>query len=1026
MIQEDQLENSGQIDDSTNNKIFRAIAEVFQNAQSTYAGHRRHVAVLKKIQSKAISQGYGEVFSYFFNKLVTKILPLKKSEIIGDRIVRLVAAFIASNEKDIENQRQSGEVNTELEDIFSSFIDQFIRHILRGIESKDKNVRYRVTQLIAVIMDNMGEIAEDLYNLMMWSLNKRIYDKEPNVRIQAIFCLTKFQDDENAGDNIDDATQRLLSSIQNDPSAEVRRAAMLNLVNNKMTRNHILGRARDINVVNRRLVYSRILKTMGPQTFVQLETQVINQLLKWGLEDREDSVRQACSKLISYDWLNMVDGDIIELLEKLDVTKSEISEKAMEALFQYRRDVISKIKFPQEVWNDFTVETVFLLKCFYNHCIANELLEIIDENFLEAAKLADVIQRYIDQRFTDESISDSDKSHLNFVIQQLLEIAYKYDFSDEIGRRAMLNVIRNALAKYRLSEPLVKISLKVLKVLSINERDFITMTVEIITDIRDDDIEKQELEEELEKSKANDESDDDNDAIESFHSAVENLVHGDGNTESESNTPKIPPEEKQARPEVLLVCLTMSRYMLELVNTSLEQNIMISSLIDTLITPAVRNTQPEIRELGVRNLGLCCLLDVQLATENMYILGMCVSKGNASLKDIALQVIVDIFSVHGTKVVDGEGKVDSISLHKIFYKILKNQELPQCQAIAAEGLCKLFLGDVFIDDDLFETLVLSYFSPANTKNEALVQAFAFCLPVYCFSHIHHQQRMSRVAADVLLRLSMLWDDLQSNEEEDTSLNTMLKPSVIFQQLIHWTDPTRLVHQTEKSFSQNDVQIDFLLSVLKLYYRFERKDVKKMILTNINRFVVAIENDNSKLREISEFVEDILENDSIDNVSKNSLNKFLITLREVISEKEQNETNQTKNDSSDSDDQYSMILESTGDVTAESAIACSKETGSESTSSVLSQIQDAPMLPGDLTSSHDNSNSVSSLLEEVESPASGEARAIRNRKRKRVDEIEEISTSSAVEKPNKNVSFILPEDSERDDGQTASDESYHET
>ena len=73
MIQVDRLENSGEIDDSTNNRIFRAIAEVFQNAQSTYAGHRRHVAVLKKIQSKAISQGYGEVFSYFFNKLVTKI-----------------------------------------------------------------------------------------------------------------------------------------------------------------------------------------------------------------------------------------------------------------------------------------------------------------------------------------------------------------------------------------------------------------------------------------------------------------------------------------------------------------------------------------------------------------------------------------------------------------------------------------------------------------------------------------------------------------------------------------------------------------------------------------------------------------------------------------------------------------------------------------------------------------------------------------------------------------------------------------
>ena len=58
-----------------NHRILNSIADVFQQAQRTYAGHRKHIAVLKKIQSKAYQQGYSEAFNYWFNKLVTKIFP---------------------------------------------------------------------------------------------------------------------------------------------------------------------------------------------------------------------------------------------------------------------------------------------------------------------------------------------------------------------------------------------------------------------------------------------------------------------------------------------------------------------------------------------------------------------------------------------------------------------------------------------------------------------------------------------------------------------------------------------------------------------------------------------------------------------------------------------------------------------------------------------------------------------------------------------------------------------------------------
>ena len=919
------------LNNEENSKIFYAIADVFQQAQSSYVGHRKHIAVLKKIYAKTVLQGYEDAFNFWFNKLVTKILPLKKNEAIGDRIVKLVAAFIASLDRDIETAKKENiSLDHDKEAVFSRFIDQFMRHILRGTESKERYVRYRVLQLLAVIMDNIGEIDEELYNLLMWSLNKRIYDKEPNVRMQAVFCLTKFQNDDPQQSNqipseegsdentIDDATHKLMLAIQNDSSAEVRRAALLNLVNNSITRSHILERARDVNQVNRRLVYSRILKSMGKSCFSEVDPRILDQLIKWGLEDREEPVRKACAKLISHDWLNLLDGDLIELIEKLNVTRSTIAEKTMETLFQTRSDIISKVKFPEDIWKDFTVEIAFLLRCFYIHCLNNELTEIIEMNFPEAAKLANNLSLYIKKRFHEDLLSKSDKHHLDFIIEQLLIIANKYDFSDEIGRRSMLTVVRNMLSITALSKPLIKIGLEVLKSLSINERDFVSMSIEIINDIRDDDIELQEREEQKNASRDrgddDDKEDDDDAAFEEFRSSVENLVDGKCSTIEEDSIQHLS-NEKEVNPETMLICLTRSSYMLELVEQTLEQNILITSLIDTLITPAVRNTEPKIRELGVRNLGLCCLLDIQLATENMYILGMCVSKGNADLKNIALKSIVDIFSVHGSVVVDGEGMVDSISLHKIFYKVLKNNDLPECQVTAAEGLCKLYLADVFTDDDLFETLVLSYFTPMNSSNEGLIQAFAFCIPVYCFSHINHQQRMTRIAADVLLRLCVLWDEMQTNEEYEDSSESMLKPNVIFQQLIDWTDPRKIVGQTNLA-SKIDIQLNFLTDVLQLFSKFEKKAIKKMILLNINAFYITAEYDLTKLREILEHVEDIIENETIDNMTIKILDKFKATLRDAVDEAEEISMNQTKLESENSDDEYSVILESTNNVSDE--------------------------------------------------------------------------------------------------------------
>lgn len=102
---------------------------------------------------------------------------------------------------------------------------------------------------------------------------------------------------------------------------------------------------------------------------------------------------------------------------------------------------------------------------------------MLEENFPEASKLSEHLNHYILLRYHHNDISNDSQSHfdyntLEFIIEQLSIAAERYDYSDEVGRRSMLTVVRNMLALTTLSEPLIKIGIRVMKSLSINEKRF--------------------------------------------------------------------------------------------------------------------------------------------------------------------------------------------------------------------------------------------------------------------------------------------------------------------------------------------------------------------------------------------------------------------------------------------------------------------------------------------------------------------------------------------------------------------------
>lgn len=893
---------------STPEQIRNALAKVFQESQGSVAGHRKQVVLLKSIQMRAHQLDHEDSFNYFFCKLINKVLLVKKAESVGDRIVKLVASFILSLQEQYKDDEDE-------DNLFTRFTHYFITHLLRGIDSKDKNVRYRVVQFLDFAMGGLGEIDDSLYDSLMWSLDKRIHDKEPSVRIKALHCIARFQDTEDDGssDEVDEAVSKLLIAIQNDSSAEVRRAALLNLVRTGLTKHYLLERARDTNSINRRLVYSRIIKDLGDFRYIDSRTR--EKLLLWGLKDREESVQRACVKMLAQDWLNTVDGDMIELLQRLHVTHSEVAELAMKHFFNNRKDLIGKISFPQELWLELTPEVAFLARTFYYHCFDNTLNDIIDSNYPESAEMANLLSKYLEARKKLENLDDAED--LDFVIEQLLTIGVNYDFSDEIGRRAMLQVIRSSLTNDRLTSKLIKVSLQVLRKLSINERDFCSMVNEIITDIKDNDIDQQEHEE-----------------GEEVHENEKTTIH----------------------------CLSICTSMLELTNEPLKDNISITSLVDTLINPAVRNNISEIRELGTMALGLCCLLDLELATDQLYLFGLCLSKGHEELRVIAIKVMFDILSVHGSKVLDVEDGVDSLSFHKLLYRTLKSSDIPEVQALTAEGLCKLFLADILSDDELFETLILTYYNPTNASNQSLLQAFTFCLPVYCFSHAQHQERMSRVAADAFKRLYTAHVDEHDEDEQD-----MVSPSIILQQLVHWTDPNNVVNQDEEKLAISLSHITLAIDLLNTFEEVECKKYRKLVLTALPKLHIGSNIEFEKLKELSETCtewEEIVS--SQDLPSKNAFNKFVKnveTIFEAAKSKKAEEVNEE-------DQEFSVILENQGENQKEQEEEVDEEFEEEQMSRIISQGEKTVEEKEDVSDEEDNDDSMlvseASIISEVSS------------------------------------------------------------
>lgn len=654
-----------------------SVHEIFGQAQ--YRTSQSLIGRLRHLEAKPR-------FENDLKDCVSRMLNIRIKEPVGDRLVRFLVSYLQSS---------------------SEYVTSILSALLPYLSAKDKTVRFRATQIVAQAINSLDAIDDELYHDIRQVLMKRIRDKIPGVRIQAVIGLGRLAENE-MDDNQDEdedseydsevekqsLLEKLLDILQNDTNAEVRRILLQNLPLTPTTLPYILERARDRDALTRRAVYTKLLPTLGD--FRHLSLSMREKLLRWGLRDRDETVRKATGRLFRERWIEdcagpRVEGDqkgakslappsmpgLLELLERIDVvnsgTESGIALEAMKDFWAGRPDYVDSVEFEDDFWANLTSESAFMARTFNDYCQENpEYEQMCEEKMPEVTRLGFYLQKYTNNLLEtirssaelgggEEEIVEGE-----FIVEQLLHIAKTLDYTDEVGRRKMFSLLRDALAMADLPEEVTRLTVEVLRLVCgtdiAGEKDFCGVVLEAVAEVHDT----------INVSDAEKEDD-------SFVSARSEVSASSGGTA----TAKEPTEddEQKALHEVVvnMKCLHIAQCMLQNVDCSdLQSNLHLVSTLNNLVIPAVRSHEAPIRERGILCLGLYCLLDKSLALNNLMLFRACFEKGKRhdALRVTVLQILTDIVVKHGVDVdlgVFGEAinagpevqKASTISLSKL-------------------------------------------------------------------------------------------------------------------------------------------------------------------------------------------------------------------------------------------------------------------------------------------------------------------------------------------------------------------------
>ncbi|KAJ2230458.1 chromosome condensation complex Condensin, subunit G [Coemansia sp. RSA 485] len=738
--------NSGGPD--TLSSLRSVIPEIFDAAQRSATGHRKHAVALHKLQEQCHNldpKGFtGETaFTQEFIRNLNKVLAIKKREPSADKIVKLVAIFVqvghdmdknsklqkSGDTDDVfsDGQRQDEDDDEDADTMASRFAEALIRYLLQGFQAKEKMTRTRCCEIVAMSITYLGAIDEDLYVVLVRKLIERVRDKESSIRKYAGVALARLQSNDD-----EEINEVVVNLMQNDPSAEVRRAVLINIEKNLGNLPYVLERARDVDATTRKCVFAKVMTSID---YKLLSIEDRERLLVAGINDRDSSVRRACVRMVAVGWLAFAGENLLELTSALDVVDNPAAGKVMQALFTAYTEIPETLSFDNDLWDTLTPEVVFVIRATLEFFAERHDNDQFDKHLPDGMRLAQLLET-MGGRLEAETEDEMRADH-EFVIHQLLLIARMSDFPDELGRRAMLTLMRKMLLVPEIPENNIEAISDIIRKLSVSEQDFVRIMVEVVSDVRE---------------------------------------------MAPSPTDDLPPE--RARLETLLVaikCLIIIKYILQRCFDSLSDGSAMYALLTECVVPAVQSSETVLQEYGIECLALCCLLDRNLATDNIALFAQAVRQGAGELHAKGLAALLDLTLMYGVADL-GNALGSPSALVDILVKELYSDN-DRLQATAAEGLARLLYAHRVPEPaPMLETLLILYYHPETASNDALRQCLAYFFPAFSYMSSENQAVMQQVAVGTVNKLGGV---LKQQTAEGQAGATQ---GQVAHQIVTWCDP----------------------------------------------------------------------------------------------------------------------------------------------------------------------------------------------------------------------------------------------
>ncbi|XP_061685644.1 condensin complex subunit 3 isoform X2 [Syngnathoides biaculeatus] len=764
------------------------LKEVFGCAQKAHSNKAKLVASLKNRYDKLEDKSS---FHQQFIGFLKHAMIVYKREPAVENVIEFAARFATSFQcppKDVQGEDDDDE--EEDDHPFLSFLFNFL---LESHEANSHAVRFRVCQLINKILGSMPEnaqIDDDLFEGIHRSMLVRVTDKFPNVRIQAASAMTRLQ---QPNDPDCPTVSAFLKILEHDTNAEVRRAVLSCVAMSPRTLPKVLKRTRDVKENVRKLAYQVLADKVH---FRALSIAQRVSLLERGLRDASEVVKETVRSRLLPAWLSQLDGNILELLHRLDVENCAptalatlpVVFRAADAddLLRNAAGLDGRKLIPAEA---LTCENALYWRALSKFVKekGDDGDEMLERILPDAAAYADYLGGYLKAVpvLSEEQRADFSQLELvmtkDFISQQLIQLMDCLDTNEEGGRKCLVAVLREMLTSPQTPSSLVvSLTDKLLALVPDDNRRVLTVA-EIISDLRAPVAEASQPPDEnasrrqriqlaevkvriMEAKQALEESV----GAQDFGRAAQlkDVIAEQENRrnqilrEIEASVQTVDNEIRAEKndPETLLRCLTMCAELLKQMNVKNPIGPTVGALMSSLVLPGIASAHPTVRSTAVVCLGLCALHSRQLAKTHFVLLLQIAQLDEVKIRIIALRAVTDQLLLFGFQLLsdDGDGGKppspdretaapgeadgeDGARNVLVMLSELLDSEVSELRTATAEGLAKLMYAGRVSSAKILSRLVLLWYNPLTEDDVGLRHCLGVFFQLYARQSRAHQE-----------------------------------------------------------------------------------------------------------------------------------------------------------------------------------------------------------------------------------------------------------------------------------------------